>query len=683
MSIAGFAISGRVAVLTIDNPPVNALSQAVRAALVEAAAQVAADEAVDAMVIACAGRTFIAGADIREFDQAPAAPFLPETVAALEECPKPVVAAIHGTALGGGLEVALSCHGRVAVASAKLGLPEVTLGLLPGAGGTVRLPRVVGVAKAMEMMTSGKPIGAAEALEIGLIDKIAADDALVAEAVALAASLAAAGAPVRTRDRDEKLKATPSTLIDDFAAANARKFKRLDAPTAILAALRDTVALPFDEALAGERRRFETLRQGGQSAALRHNFFAERQASKVPGLDGVATRTIKTVGIIGAGTMGTGIAINFLLAGLPVTIVEQQQAALDRGAATVAKTIEANIAGGRTSQAAGDKALSLLTTSLDYASLSDADLIVEAAFETMEVKTAIFTQLDAVAKSGAILASNTSYLDVDAIAAVTQRPQDVIGLHFFSPANVMKLLEIVRAAKTAPDVLATSLALAKTIKKVAVVSGNAYGFIGNRMLAARRREAEDMIHEGASPYDADRVLEDFGLPMGPFRIGDLAGLDLGWSAETSTGSTVRERLCDAGRRGQKTGAGFYDYDDKRKASPSPLALEIIAKFNADQGFAQRTFDDAEILARLLWPMIDEGARILEDGIAQRSSDIDVVWLNGYGWPAWTGGPMFHASSVGLAKVADELRKLGREPSALLSRLAAEGKSFSDYDAERG
>jgi 3-hydroxyacyl-CoA dehydrogenase len=534
----------------------------------------------------------------------------------------------------------------------------------------------------MEMITSGKPIAAAEAAEIGLVDKIADEGGLLAAAIEFAAALDRAGSPVRTVDRLDKLEGASVEAIDAFAAVNARRFKHLHAPAAILDCLRATITLPFDEALVLERQRFETLRAGPQSAALRHNFFAERQAAKAPDLEGLTPRTIKTVGIIGAGTMGTGIAINFLLAGMDVTMVEQQQAALDRGAASVRKTLDGNIAAGRVSADVGNRALSLLRTSLDYAALSDCDLIIEAAFETMEVKTAIFSQLDAVARPGAILASNTSYLDLDAIAAVTRRPEDVIGLHFFSPANVMKLLEVVRGAKTSPDVLATSLALAKTIKKVAVISGNAYGFIGNRMLAVRRKESEALIHEGASPYDVDRVIEDFGLPMGPFKIGDLAGLDLGWSAETSTGSTVRERLCEAGRRGQKTLAGFYDYDADRKGKPSQAALDIIAGFAADKGFAQRPIDDAEIFARLIWPMVDEGARILEDKIAQRASDIDVVWLNGYGWPAWTGGPMFHADTVGLDKVVSELRKLGRTPSALLTELASRGETFTSFDASR-
>lgn len=683
MTLADFAVIDRVARFTIDNPPVNALSRDVRAALLEAVERLEADDGADAMVISCAGKTFIAGADIKEFGQPPMPPSLPSAVAALENCSKPIVAAIHGSALGGGLEVALGCHARIATASAKLGLPEVTLGLLPGAGGTVRLPRLVGLARGMEMLTSGSPVSGVEAQTIGLVDQTASETSLLAEASTLARRLAQAGAPVRTRDRSDKLRFATLAEVETFAAANARKFANLDAPAAILDCLRDTVSLPFDEAIANERRRFEILRDGPQSAALRHRFFAEREASKVPGLQADATRPVSAVGIVGAGTMGTGIAINFLLAGLKVTIVEQQQAALDRGAANIQTTLTRSVTAGRLTSEGAAAASALLETSLDYEALAEADLIIEAAFETMDVKRAIFERLDAVAKPGVILASNTSYLDLDEIASVTKRPRDVIGLHFFSPANVMKLLEIVRGAQTSPDVLATSLALAKTIRKVAVVSGNAYGFIGNRMLAVRRKESEAMTHEGASPYDIDRVLEAFGLPMGPFRIGDLAGLDLGWTAESSTGSTVRERLCEAGRRGQKTGAGFYDYDDARKPSPSPLVLDIIEKFSADHGYSRRSFTDEEILARLIWPMVDEGAQILEDGIAQRASDIDVVWLNGYGWPAWTGGPMFYADAVGLREVVDQLAKIGREPSPLLKRLAAEGKRFSDFTAPGG
>jgi 3-hydroxyacyl-CoA dehydrogenase len=635
------AVRDRIAFVTIDNPPVNALGQAVRAALVDAVTQLAGNDSVDAMVLACSGRTFIAGADIREFGVAAEPPHLPDVVNAIEASAKPVVAAIHGTALGGGLEVALGCHARVASPSAKLGLPEVTLGLMPGAGGTQRLPRLVGLDMALTMITFGKSVGAVEAEAAGLIDCIAPESRLLDTATEVVRRLI--GQPLRrTRDLTDRITAATTDQVDNFAIANARKIRSLDAPAAILASLRDAITLPFADGMATERERFLALRAGAQSAALRHAFFAERQACKLSGLEGLEPRTIDSVGIVGAGTMGTGIALNFLLAGIPVRLIEQRDQALARGVAVIRKTLEDNAVSGRCSHAAAKRAGALLTFSLDYADLANADLIIEAAFETMEVKRAIFTDLDRVAKAGAILATNTSYLDVDAIAAVTTRPGDVIGLHFFSPANIMKLLEIVRARETAADVLVTGLALAKCIGKVAVVSGNAYGFIGNRMLAVRRREAEAMLVEGAPAETIDRVLETFGFPMGPFRMADLAGLDLGWFAGTSTGSSVRDRLNEAGRHGQKAGAGFYDYDDNRRPFSSARAEAIVARFAADMGITRRVFDDTEILDRLLWPMIDEGNRILEEGIALRASDIDAVWLNGYGWPRWTGGPMYYA-----------------------------------------
>ena len=661
MTISTFVAKGRVALLTLDNPPVNALSQAVRAAIVDAVGRLASDDSLDAMVIACAKRTFIAGADIREFDKPSAEPFLPSVVDTLEASGKPIVAAIHGTALGGGLEVAMGCHYRIAAASAKLGLPEVKLGLMPGARGTQHLPRLVGAEKALGMIAHGEPINAIEAAQIGLVDRVAQDE-LVVDAIAFAREIAQLPPP-RTRDR--QVAAIDPAFFDQFAKANAKKFRSLDAPPAIIRVVKAASELPFVEGAELEREIFLELRAGPQARALRDVFFAEREAAKVPGLDGATIRPVANVGIVGAGTMGSGIAIAFLSAGLPVTLVERDQAALARGAATIRKTIEANIASGRIGPDAGDRALEGLTTSFDYTDLAAVDLIVEAAFETMEVKQAIFSQLDAVAKPGAILATNTSYLDVDAIAATTRRAQDVVGLHFFSPANIMKLLEIVRGRETAPDVLATALDIAKRIGKVPVVAGNAYGFIGNRMLAVRRQEAERMIVEGASPYAIDRVAEAFGFPMGPFRMADLAGLDLGWSAATSRGSTIRERMNEAGRRGQKSGAGFYDYDEKRNPKPADEALAIIAGFAADNAIDRREFDDVQILDRLLWPMVNEGFRIVEQGIAIRASDVDVVWLNGYGWPRRTGGPLFHANTVGRRRVADTLRQMGHEPAETL------------------
>ena len=662
--ISQFAVSDGIAVLMIDNPPVNALSQAVRAALLEAVGRTAADGEVRALVIACARRTFFAGADITEFGRPTATPALTDVVDAIEACDKPVCAAIHGTTLGGGLEVALACHYRVATRDAKLGLPEVKLGLIPGARGTQRLPRLVGINKALEMIALGEPIAAPEALALGLVDEIAEGD-LLTSARALAGRVSGES-PRRTRDR-----AVPhhdGSAVDAFMTRNARKFRGLEAPKAAVALVRAAAELSFDEGAARERETFLQLRDGPQSEALRHVFFAERQAAKVPGLEDARERAVASVGVVGGGTMGTGISIALLSAGLRVTMVERDPAALERAVTSIAKTLDGNAAAGRISAEAAARAKSALTPALATARLAEVDLVIEAAFETMEVKRTIFTELDKVARPDAILATNTSYLDIDAIAQVTSRPSNFLGLHFFSPANIMKLLEIVRGRETAPDVLATAIALGRRIGKVPVVSGNAPGFIGNRMLAVRRQEAEEMVLQGASPSQVDRVLEEFGFPMGPFRMADLAGLDLGWSAERSTGSTIRERLCEAGRRGQKTAAGFYDYDDNRKSAPSPAAEDIIAGFARDKGVERRRFEDQEILDRLLWPMVDEGARLLDEGIALRASDIDVVWINGYGWPAWTGGPMFHARRAGAAAVFGALERIGREPSAGLTKL---------------
>lgn len=665
--IASWSRQGAVAIATFDNPPVNAISQAVRAALVEAVDRANAEPDVSALVIACAGRTFFAGADLKEFGKPSTQPFLTEVVDAIEASGKPVVAAIHGTALGGGMEIAMACHYRVASPDAKMGLPEVKLGLMPGARGTQHLPRLVGVERALEIIALGQPVAAPDAMAMGLVDLVAQDDLLEA---ALGYALQVSGQPPR---RTRELPTTPvdDGVYDAFAKANARKFRGLDAPPAIIASIRAATELPFDEGARRERELFLKLREGPQNEALRHVFFAEREAAKVPGLDGVSPRTIASVGVIGSGTMGSGIALSLLASGLSVTLYERDAAALERGLGQIRKTLTGNVAAGRMTQAQADLAQTNLTPSGDMAALANVDLVIEAAYETMAVKQDIFSALDAIARPGAILASNTSYLDLDAIAAVTNRPADVIGLHFFSPANIMKLLEIVRGAQTSPDVIATAFALAKRLGKIGVLSGNAWGFIGNRMLAVRRQHAEAMVVEGAPPEQIDGVLERFGLAMGPLKVGDLAGLDLGWSAETSTGSTIRERLCEAGRRGQKTKAGFYDYTEDRKPVPSADASRIIADFARDTGVAQHSFSDAEVLDRLLWPMVDEGARLLAEGIALRESDIDVVWLNGYGWPAWTGGPMFHARQTGLVEVVRRLEAMNIAPSDALRRLAAE------------
>ena len=673
-AVADLTIDGDIGVLTLDSPPVNALSADVRDGLSLGIAAAAADPAIKAVVLICAGRTFIAGADISEFGKPPRGASLFEVQATIENSPKPVVAAIHGTALGGGLEVALVCHFRVAVASAKFGLPEVKLGLLPGAGGTQRLPRLVGAKMALEMVTTGKHIGAKAAAASGLIDAIVDD--LRDGAIHFARRVLDEKMAL-TRVRDKPVLGVEEGMFDKYREANAKTFRGFEAPEANLQCIEAAATLPFDQGMAVERKLFMGLMTGLQSRAQRYVFFAERQANKIDGLDPAAQLLpVASVGIIGAGTMGGGIAMNFLNAGVPVTIVEMKAEALDRGVATIRKNYENTAAKGRMTADDVEARMALLTPSLELDSLSAADLIIEAVFENMGVKKEVFGKLDALAKPGAILASNTSYLNVDEIAAATSRPESVIGLHFFSPANVMRLLEVVRGAKTAGPVLATAMATAKKIGKVAVVSGVCDGFIGNRMLGQRQQQASALIVEGALPADVDRVLFDFGFPMGPFQMSDLAGLDIGWNAETSKGVTIRDRLCEAGLRGQKNGHGFYDYDAQRNRTPSPVAEKIILDYAAERGVNRRQIDDAEILERCLYPMVNEGAKILDEGMAQRASDIDIVWINGYGWPVYRGGPMFWADSVGLGTIVEKLKLYGIEPAPLLVKLAGEGKGFT-------
>ncbi len=672
--VTDLTVDGDIGILTVDSPPVNALSAKVRDGLAHGIAAAAADPAVKAVVLICAGRTFIAGADISEFGRPPRGASLPEVQAAFENSTKPIVAAIHGTALGGGLEMALVCHYRVAVPSAKFGLPEVKLGLLPGAGGTQRLPRLVGARQALDMVATGKHIGAKAAAAAGLIDAIVDD--LRDGAVHFAKKVLAEGLPLN-RVRDKPVLGVEDGMFDAYRAANAKAFRGFDAPEANIACIEAAATLPFDEGLAFERKRFMELMSGLQSRAQRYVFFAERQANKIDGFDPDAPLLpVGSVGIIGAGTMGGGIAMNFLNAGVPVTIVETKQEALDRGVATIRRNYDNTAAKGRMTAADVDTRMGLLTPTLDLDALSAADLIIEAVFENMAIKREVFGKLDRIAKPHAILASNTSYLNVDEIAQATSRPESVIGLHFFSPANVMRLLEVVRGAKTGGQVLATAMATAKTIGKVAVVSGVCDGFIGNRMLGQRQQQANALIVEGALPADVDRVLFDFGFPMGPFQMADLAGLDIGWSAETSKGVTIRDRLCEAGLRGQKNGHGFYDYDAQRNRTPSPVAEKIILDYAAERGVNRRHINDAEILERCLYPMVNEGAKILEEKMAQRASDIDIVWINGYGWPVYRGGPMFWADSVGLKTIAARLTQYGIEPAALLVRLANEDKGFT-------
>ncbi len=682
--VVDLAVEGQVAVVTVNSPPVNALSANVRTGIADAVQKAGADTAVKAIVIHCSGRTFIAGADITEFGKPPKGVPLGEVNAILESSPKPVVAAIHGTALGGGLELALSCHYRVAVPSAKLGLPEVKLGLVPGAGGTQRLPRLVGVERALEVIAFGEPLKASEAASHGLVDAVTGEQSLRADAIVFANQLVAEDAPLKkVRDRSEKLGADRQVFAA-FRKANARKFRGFEAPEACIQCVEAAVNMPFDEGLVFERDTIMRLMPGVQSRAQRYAFFAERQANKIPDVpDTTPTRKIAKVGLIGAGTMGGGIAMNFINAGIPVTIVETKQEALDRGLGVIRKNYENTAKRGRLTMADVETRMNRFTPTLDLSALADCDLIIEAVFENMEIKKEVFAKLDGIARKGAILATNTSYLNVDEIASVTKRPEDVIGMHFFSPANVMRLLEVVRGEKTAKDVIATAMGLAKTIGKVAVLVGVCHGFVGNRMLAQRQREANKLILEGAMPWDVDRVLYDFGLPMGPFAMSDLAGLDIGWSRETSKGETPRELLCEMDRRGQKTGAGFYDYDENRVAKPSAVTEKIILDLAAKKGINRRTISDEEILQRCIYPMINEGAKILEEGKAIRASDIDVVWINGYGWPIYRGGPMFYGDTVGLPEVLKVMQEFeGRhgadfKPSALLEKLAAEGKGFKD------
>jgi len=648
---------GDVLIVTSNNPPVNALGAAVRQGLVAAIEEAEGDDAVKAVVIRCEGQTFFAGADITEFGKPPVMPWLPSVVDTIENCSKPVIAAVHGTALGGGLEVALGSHYRIAVPDAKLGVPEVKLGLLPGAGGTQRLPRVAGVQKALEMVTSGTPIGAKEAFAVGLVDRICEGE-LVQHAVALAEEVRDIRPLPKSSERDDKLKearANPA-IFDEFRKANARKFRGFEAPEANIKAVEAAVAKPYAEGVIDERNLFMGLMAGTQSRAQQYFFFAERKAAKIENIpEDTKPREVKKVGVIGAGTMGGGISMNFLSAGIPVTIVEMAQEALDRGTGVMRKNYEATAAKGRMSAEQVEKAMGLLNPTLDFDALADCDLIIEAVFETMEIKKDVFGRLDKIAKPGAILASNTSYLNIDEIAASTSRPQDVVGLHFFSPANVMKLLEIVRGAKTAPDVLVTAMQLAKKIRKVAVVAGVCHGFIGNRMLMPRQVEATKLLLEGASPEQIDRVHVEFGMPMGPFQMADLAGVDIGWHRDPSRIENIRDALCAIDRWGQKKGAGFYDYDDKRRPSPSPVVQQIIEDFAAKQGVTRRDITDEEIVERTLYTMVNEGAKILEEGMAQRASDIDVVWVYGYGWPVYRGGPMFWADTEGLAKIVTGLQ----------------------------
>lgn len=688
---ATIARQGEIAVVTLDNPPVNALSHHLREALMGHLKALREDPGVDAIVISCAGRTFVSGADITEFGtpKALASPNLPELCIMLETMPKPTVAAIHGTALGGGLELALSCHYRVADPKSLLGLPEVKLGLLPGSGGTVRLPRLVGPEKALAMIVSGNPIGAKEARASGLVDAIAAGD-LVAEAVAFARSTVG-GQLAPVRERDERVSGVDLDGFDALVKETTKKARGLEAPIAAAQAVRNALTMPFDEALKAERASFIHLVQGDQSRAQRHLFFAEREAAKVPGIGKDAQpRPVKKAGVIGAGTMGGGIAMALANGGIPVTILEMADEALKRGLNTIEKNYSTSVTRGSLTEEKKAERFGRISGTTDYADLADCDLIIEAVFEEMAVKKEVFGKLDKIAKQGAILASNTSYLDVNEIAASTSRPADVLGLHFFSPANVMKLLEIVRGDKTAPDVLATALAVARQIGKVAVVVGVCHGFVGNRMLAARSEEAESLLLEGATPQQVDKVYTDFGWPMGPFAMWDLAGLDIGWRNRKSQGKTaiVGDALCEQGRFGQKTGKGVYLYEaGSREPKPDPEVERLIEDKARERGINRRDISAEEITERTIYPMINEAARILEENIAARASDIDIVWTNGYGFPIGKGGPMFWADLEGLKKIVERLEywhgRTGKhvfEPTGLLKHFAETGGGFTARSA---
>ncbi len=645
-----------VLVVLVNNPPVNALSWHVRQGLHDGFAEALADDAVKAIVLRCDGSTFIAGADITEFGKPPQGPDFNAVLNMIEGASKPVVAAIHGTALGGGLETALVCHYRVAVPSAKLGVPEVKLGLLPGAGGTQRLPRLVGVETAATMCSLGEPVSAANAKDIGLVDALAGETTLAEDAITFSREMIAKG-PRPTRELPVK---GDVGVIEQLKSTNARKWKGFEAPYANLACVEAATRLPFDEGLKFERAEFLKLMGGSQSAAQRYMFFAERQAAKIDGLaKDIARRDITKVGVIGAGTMGGGIAMNFLSAGIPVTIVEMVQENLDRGIGVIRKNYEASAAKGRFTMDKVEAMMGALTPTLSLDDLADCDLVIEAVYESMDVKKEVFGKLDQICKRGVILASNTSYLDVDVIASATSRPQDVIGMHFFSPANVMKLLEVVRGEKTADDVLSTAMAVGKKIGKVAVVAGVCHGFIGNRMLSKRQGPANDLLMEGASPAQIDDALTDFGFPMGPFQMGDLAGLDIGWHRNMDREPTnIREALCKAGRWGQKNGKGFYDYDERRNRTPSSEALAIIEDFRSRSNIVKRKVTAEEIIERCLYPMVNEGYLILEERKAQRASDIDVVWIYGYGWPIYRGGPMFWGDLEGAGKIVVALERHG-------------------------
>ena len=691
-----------VGVVTLDNPPVNALSLAVRTSLLEAITSFIEDDSIEAIVLTGGGKLFSGGADIKEFDTGASnhPPTLPDLIELVENSPKPVVAAVHGTAVGGGCELPLGCHARVAAAGAQLGLPEVTLGLVPGAGGTQRLPRLIGAPAALDAIVSGRFLSAEKAQKLGLVDEVVErGGSIVDAAVAIGKRLAAASSPPpKTRDREEKLAEARAQagLFDEFRQQTAKRMRGFEAPQACIDCVEAAVTKPFEKGLAFERETFQRLRTSQQSKAQRHAFFAEREARKVSGVGSDTQElTITRGAILGCGTMGGGIAMSFANAGIPVVVTEGEQAALDRGMATIRKNYESTVSKGRMSAEDAEARLALIEPTLDFDRVAEADIVIEAVFENMDLKKDIFSRLDRICRSDAVLATNTSSLDVNEIAAVTSRPGQVVGTHFFSPANVMKLVEIVRGDATSPEVLATTLTLAKRLGKVGVVVGVCDSFAANRMLYPYTRQAQFLLEEGALPEQVDRVLYDFGFPMGPFAVGDLAGIDVGYKVRQHRpqpkdlrSSEIADKLYHMGRYGQKTGMGWYRYEKgSRTPIPDPEVTALILQTSKELGIERREISDEEILQRCLYPLVNEGAKILEEGIAQRSSDLDVIWLHGYGFPRYRGGPMFWADSLGLRHVHDVMRTFHEtqrdwlEPAPLLKQLAEAGGTFGDWRPE--
>ncbi len=693
--VVTYNADGNVGIITVDSPPVNALSLAVRRGILEAAKTGIADDSVQALVLICTGRTFIAGADITEFDKAPESPWLDEVIDLIEGAAKPVVAAIHGTALGGGLETTLACHYRVAVPSARCGLPEVSLGIVPGAGGTQRLPRLIGPEAALDMIASGIPVKASKALELGLLDHIVEGE-LLPGALAFARNLIEEGkGPRRIREMSDKVQDVNAAIFEAARKLYGKKRRGFNAPQRAIDCVEIATKTDIDAGLAKEREIFEACLHSDQSKAQRHIFFAERTATKIPDVPrDTPVRDIKSAAIIGAGTMGGGIAMNFASAGIPVFLMDATQEGLDRGIAIIEKNYASGVKKGRMTQEQMDATMALVRPTLSYADLADVDIVIEAVFEEMDIKKTVFKELDAVCKASAILATNTSTLDINEIADSISRPEQVIGLHFFSPANIMKLLEIVRGEKTAKDVIATSFKLSKTIRKVGVLVGVCDGFVGNRMVHPYIRESMFLLEEGATPAQVDKAIYEFGMAMGPHAMSDLAGLDVGWrirkrQAETRPADerycAIADKICEGGNYGQKSGRGFYIYDPAtRRSTPDPEVEALCVAEAGRNGIERRAISDAEIVERCIYALINEGARILEEGIALRASDIDVIYAYGYGFPAYRGGPMHYADTIGIARVYERVCAFHEEhgvlwePAPLLKQLAETDRTFSDF-----